>query len=335
MDSHTRRSFSQMHVDAFRAPAAASPHYRPEDSLDLNEFQVSPRTLPLSFSNLSSHEKDMDTTSTLGHPMLTIRKSRDFGGQHIPCGGSPPRRHRRQPSTEFSLSSVPRESEDLDTVPRHHRQDEPGDEDAVCSRHHHRQSVTSTVSITCSEGDEEGVDDLPSHLERFEGAIESSIAMEPMAPTMLVPLVDRCAEMQELLEHPANREWTKLVQNTIGMEAYEGKCLPLWTQTPREVMPDLEWLMRSKAALSKKGCGGICDGRLWIEFCGMVGWDAGAPLEEIAALRRRQSRESLVSTSSSGKMSSIAEEEEFVGEGRGWQRHSAGSYVAAFEDCGP
>jgi hypothetical protein len=275
----------------------------------------------------------MDPTSTLGHPMLTIRKSRDFSGQHIPCGGSPPRRHRRRPSTEFSLSSVPRE-EGLDSIPRHHRFDEPGSEDEICPRHHHRQSVTSTVSITCSEGEEE-VDDLPSHLERFEGAIESSIAMEPMAPTMLVPLVDRCAEMKELLEHPANREWTKLVQNTIGVEDYEKKCLPLWTETSREVMPDLEWLMRSKAVLSKKGCGGICDGRLWIEFCGMVGWDAGAPLEEIDALRRRQSRESLVSTGSSGKMSSIAEEEEFAGESRGLHRHSAGSYVAAFEDCAP
>ncbi|KAA8901372.1 hypothetical protein FN846DRAFT_754029, partial [Sphaerosporella brunnea] len=182
-------------------------------------------------------------------------------------------------------------------------------DDEICHRHHHRQSITSTVSITCSDRDEE---DLPSHMDHIEGEIESTIAMEPMAPSMLVPLVDRCEEMQDLLAHLANQAWVKLVQNTISAETYEQKCLRLWTETSREQMPDLEWLMRSKALLSKKGCGGICDGRLWNEFCGMVGWDSGAPLEEIDMLRHRESRESLDSTSS-GKMSSIAEEEEQPG----------------------
>jgi hypothetical protein len=181
--------------------------------------------------------------------------------------------------------------------------------DEICRRHHHRQSVSSTVSITCSDRDE---DDLAGQLDNFDGDIESSIALEPISPNMLVPLVDRCGEMADLLAHPANKSWTKLVQNTIGIDAYENKCLSLWTKTERSQMPDLEWLRRSKALLSKKGCGGICDGRIWNEFCGMVGWDAGAPLDEQEPHKgpsARSSRESLVSTSS-GKMSSIAEQQE-------------------------
>jgi hypothetical protein len=32
-------------------------------------------------------------------------------------------------------------------------------------------------------------------------------------------------------------------------------------------------LKESRRLLEPPGCGGVCDGRLWHEFCGMVGWD--------------------------------------------------------------
>ncbi|KAF8539970.1 hypothetical protein BDD12DRAFT_804858 [Trichophaea hybrida] len=179
--------------------------------------------------------------------------------------------------------------------------------DEICPRHHHRQSVSSTISIPCSNHDD---DEVLSHMDHFKGEIETSIAMELMAPSMLVPLVDRSDEMSELLKHPVNESWIHLVQNTIGRDVYENKCIPLWTKTDRNQMSDSEWLKMSKLLLSKKGCGGICDGRLWHEFCGMVGWDSGSVIFEDEYDYDESSmwlpgREVLVF---SGEMSSIAEE---------------------------
>lgn len=183
--------------------------------------------------------------------------------------------------------------------------------DEICPRHHHRQSVSSTVSIPCSNRDD---DEVLGHLDHFEGEIETSIALELIAPSMLIPLVDRSDEMSELLKHPANESWIHLAQNTIGRDIYENKCTPLWTKTNRDQVPDSEWLKTSQKLLTKKGCGGICDGRLWHEFCGMVGWDSGAVIWEEDDNHNESSMPSREGLVTGGEMGSIAEElEEEVG----------------------
>ena len=132
---------------------------------------------------------------------------------------------------------------------------------------------------------------------------------------MLIPLVDRAVEMAELLENPKNSEWVTQARNTLGPEVYDNCCVPLWTGKPRWEVSDYEWLKSSESLLVKRGAGQTCDSRLWIEFCRMVGWDAGAldfSREDVNSqgVRHKESKESLTSTSS-GKMGSIAEVEEY------------------------
>lgn len=146
-----------------------------------------------------------------------------------------------------------------------------------------------------------------------------SVPIQPVSPHMLVPLLDpRSKEMAELLAHPANASWTHLGRNMLGSDVWDNRCLPLWTGTDRAQVSDASWLRQSRDLLQPPpsspsspahGGSGVCDGRLWREFCGMVGWDSGAadPAEEGQGsdkkdVRPRLSRESL-------KMSSIAEEE--------------------------
>ena len=354
MDPQSSPRRLSTHLDAFRAPTVSfrsaphsssdyrsdtsphSPYPAPNDAA--LDAATSPRTLPLSFRNLSVHEADTATKSTgrstspsrlVGCPTLTIRKSSAHSGTSLsrsPIYSTFPLRHRRQ-SMESSLSPTnPKFHEPYSpTGSAHSFETDPifpgglelhgsGNEEAeqLCPRHHHRQSVSSTISITCSSRSPSVSDDDGA---AAEGEIEATIAMEPAAPSMLVPLVDRDQEMADLLGHPANAAWVKLLQGTIGPDVYNLQCVPLWTATSRREMPDVKWLKRSKNLLETKGCGGICDGRLWNEFCGMVGWDMGSPLlgeeeaDEDRQLRSRGSRESLHSTSS-GKMSSIAEEME-------------------------
>ncbi|KAF8252361.1 hypothetical protein K440DRAFT_633653 [Wilcoxina mikolae CBS 423.85] len=380
MDSNPKLHQSHSHLNAFgTSDSPRSSCYHADSSLSPpgsdNHLQVSPRTVPLSFHNLTCHEKDTAPTSispskSYGYAVLTIRKSSLYpntnssslsrepshGSFGLYMPGTSPIHHRRRPSTELSLSpSNLRFARSEPPCPQHsptgHVRGEineslyssnnssaenmsphsvedllfPGglemgsvssgvSGDEICPRHHHRQSVSSTVSIPCSNRDD---DEVLGHMDHFEGEIETSIAMEPIAPSMLVPLVDRSDEMSELLKHPANESWIHLVQNTIGRDVYENKCISLWTKTDRDQMSDSEWLKMSKKLLSKKGCGGICDNRLWHEFCGMVGWDSGSVIFEDEddyeeSSMRRPSREGLVL---SGEMGSIAEEleEEEVG----------------------
>lgn len=316
------------HLDAFHNPA----HVHPSDSCS-----ATPRTAPLSFRNLSNHERATSScpSPSFDHPFLTIRKSSCNGGstannsygcaQIAHQAASPPRTRCRRPSTDLppSPDMPPRTTSPYSST--HSSTDalfavDTADGDDFCPRHHHRQSTSSTVSISCSDrGNGSEVDDYePRHqLDHLEGEVEAQIAMEPMPPTMLIPLVDRAEEMRELLMHPNNSTWTRLARNTLGPEVYDGLCVPLWSRTGRGELSDYEWLKKSERLLARRGDRACCDGRLWSGFCGMVGWDAGAvdfgegEAEEEAelarAVGRRGSRGSILSTSS-GKMSSIAEE---------------------------
>ncbi|KAI5855819.1 hypothetical protein BZA05DRAFT_389755 [Tricharina praecox] len=375
MDSQGSPRRLPAYLDAFRAPTVtfrsappsgsnSSSNYRseiipnslyPASSDAAQDAAMSPRTMPLSFSNLSVHEADTASTSgtstspsrLAGSPMLIFRKSSVHSATshaHSPIYSTSPLRHRRQ-SVDFALSPsnpkflalntsnqelhAPNDNEPYSPTNSAHSAhsahsfetdpifpgglEEEGEQ--ICPRHHHRQSVSSTISITCSSRSPSVVSDDDGNAAAGEGEIEATIPMEPMAPSMLVPLVDRNEEMADLLGHHANAAWVKLVQGTIGADVYSSQCVPLWTATSRREMSDSKWLKKSKNLLETKGCGGICDGRLWNEFCGMVGWDMSSPLhgegrdDGDRMLRSRGSRDSLGSTSS-GKMSSIIEEME-------------------------
>lgn len=308
-----------------------------EDSL------VSPTAMPVSFNSLrdSAHDlnqrigKSPGTSPGLApsspsgifrgtsdrNPALTIRRapsgaslSKDI--EHLRLDeNSPPkdsgRRHHRRRRTGSLSDSPPRRqslTEDMlfpATVDDIHECDE-----GHCSNHHHRQSSSSIVSIKCDRSDDDN--DSTHAMEHIEGEIEATIPMAPMAPLMLVPLIDRPVEMAELIEHYANKRWVNQVKHTVGDDVYKNQCLPLWTETGRNKLPDIAWLKRSKDLLVANSCGGNRDPRLWSEFCDMVGWSEGEiELEEenrrpSSSPRRHGSQDGNISP----QMKCIVEEED-------------------------
>ncbi|RPB05439.1 hypothetical protein L873DRAFT_1825185 [Choiromyces venosus 120613-1] len=269
---------------------------------------LSPKTLPQSFGALrdsvhtlgirvrnssgtspsfgcSSSSNNSNIFENLSGPVLNIRRTPTGSSLHKDVDdltlGEPRacnRRHHRRRTTNRSGSKTREvQTEDMmfpATVEDLHHCDE-----KHCSNHHHRQSSSSTVSIKCDKSDEDEANAIERRL--ANGEIEATIYMEPCSPQMLVPLVDRPQEMRELLEHRSNKDWASLVRRTFGEKLYKAQCLPLWIETDRPSMPDREWLRRSKDLLMRKACGGCTDGRLWSEFCAMVGWDESeAEMEE-------------------------------------------------------
>ncbi|CUS14915.1 unnamed protein product [Tuber aestivum] len=270
-------------------PGKASPQ-RDHDSM------VSPTTLPHSFGALrdSIHNLDMrvrnspGTSSAPGYspsssvfeslsgPDLNIRRascgsSLHRGVEELTLGESRPsgRRHHRRRTTSRSGSGA-REVRIEDTMFPTTVEDLHHCDEKHCSNHHHRQSSSSIVSIKCDKSDE---DEANAKERLAHGEVGATTHMEPCAPQMLVPLVDRPREMRELLGHRSNKDWASLVRRTFGEKVYKAQCLPLWTETDRRTMPDREWLRRTKDLLMRKACGGCTDGRLWSGFCAMVGWD--------------------------------------------------------------
>lgn len=258
------------------------------------DIQVSPTAMPLSFNALreSAHTLDMRIKSSSGTspghlppsplcPTLTFRRSPGNSSlykdvEELNINERPKRNHHRRATSRGESSRRPSgeyvrdlQTEDNQFPATVH--DVRHCDENHCSNHHHRQSSSSTISIKCDRSDEDESNYIADRSEA--GEIEASIHMEPMAPQMLVPLMDRPAEMAELLAHRSNRDWASLVRRTVGDKLYKAHCLPLWTGTDRRSLPDREWLRRSKELLVRKSCGGCTDGRLWSEFCAMVGWD--------------------------------------------------------------
>ncbi|KAI5818199.1 hypothetical protein BZA77DRAFT_307591 [Pyronema omphalodes] len=260
-------------------PNMLHPSYDTSPSFPSKTEGQSPRIIPLSFSNLSAH----DSTGAV----LSIRKSnaypspsssfhltyRDASQSSMPS--TSPQYHRRL-STSLSISPANHIRDtnsadgtggsDIDSQEASPSSEVfpggleipsriSGDRE-LCHRHHHRQSIDSTISIPCSDTSE----------------IETSVDIRPCAPSMLIPLMDRAQEMRELLRHPRNQEWIELGNMALGEKQWR-ECEELWTGKDRQELGDMEWLKESRRLLEPPGCGGVCDGRLWHEFCGMVGWD--------------------------------------------------------------
>lgn len=286
-------------------PSHPSIQHAPRSLVSHEDTAVSPTGMPSSFSALreSAHSLSLrigrspgpsprlppGSTSTFfrtssdRNPSLTIRRApngaslpKDTDNLHFNEYSIPQesghRHHRRRRTGSLSDSLPQRDIQTDDmmfpvTVDDIHLCDE-----NHCSNHHHRQSSSSIVSIKCDKSDDDSDSNSIYGMDHIEGDIETSIPMAPMAPLMLVPLIDRPVEMAELLDHRANKRWVGLVKHSVGDEQYRNQCLPLWTGTSRSRCPDIAWLRRSKDLLITKSCGGNKDGRLWSEFCDMVGW---------------------------------------------------------------
>lgn len=302
---------------------------------DSNDM-VSPTTLPQSFGALrdSVHTLGMRVRNppgtspgfgyspsssafeSLSSPVLNTRRAP--GGPSLQKGveeltldepHSSTRRHHRRRTTSRS-GSGPREMFPATVEDLHHC------DEKHCSNHHHRQSSSSIVSIKCDKSDE----DEANAIERLANR---EIHMEPCAPQMLVPLVNRRQEMRELLEHRSNKDWASLVRRTFGEKLYKAQCLPLWTETGRRTMPDREWLRRTKDLLTHKTRGGCVDGRLWSEFCAMVGWDeSGIEMEEEWAKNGHSRSPRTRSHDSSPQMNAILEAEDE----EDWRRGNSTSF---------
>lgn len=168
-------------------------------------------------------------------------------------------------------------------------------EAATCAHHHHRQSLSSTISISCPHSPDEA------------GEVSASIAMTEVPGGMLVPLISRGEEMREMLEDERNSGWVREVKWAVGNEEWEG-LWQLLVEAERMRVPDREWLKRVRAWLG--------EGKAWGEFCAMVGWDGGDwELEEGEALGREEERRPR--SGSSGELTSILEVEDGEGEKRG------------------
>lgn len=297
----------RFNVDAFRSPfelssrsghsSHSSIQHAPRSLVAQEDVVVTPTGMPSSFSALreSAHSLSLrigkspgPSTSTFfrttsdRNPSLTIRRASigavlpkdadNLLNQFSAPQESGHRNHRRRRTGSLSDSLPQRDIQTDDmmfpvSVDDIHLCDE-----NHCSNHHHRQSSSSIVSIKCDKSDDDSDSGSVRSLDHIESKIETSIPMAPMAPLMLVPLIDRPVEMAELLDHRANKRWVNLVKHSVGDEKYKNQCLPLWTGTSRSRCPDIAWLRRSKDLLITKSCGGNKDGRLWSEFCDMVGW---------------------------------------------------------------
>ncbi|KAI5852566.1 hypothetical protein DFP73DRAFT_533227 [Morchella snyderi] len=312
------------------------------------ETVVSPTAMPISFNALreSAHTLNMrigkassggvspsspsssifrsSPTASDRHPALTIRRapsgaslSKNIEGLHLD-EYSPPkelgRRHHRRSRTG-SLDDSPPLLEVMadDMMFPATFDDIPHCDEAHCANHHHRQRSGSIVSIKCDKSDDDDSGSIHG-MENIEGEIETLIPMAPMAPLMLVPLIDRTVEMAELIDHRANKRWVNQVKHALSDDKFKNQCLPLWTQTSRNKLPDIAWLKRSKDLLITKSCGGNNDTRLWSEFCDMVGWSEESIELEDNHMRRPPSvsprRHGSQDGSMSPQMNCIVEEED-------------------------
>ncbi|KAK7205247.1 hypothetical protein BZA70DRAFT_279413 [Myxozyma melibiosi] len=95
----------------------------------------------------------------------------------------------------------------------------------------------------------------------------SQIPIQQLPPQILLPLVDRPAELSSLIDH--NQPFFSLLERTLGTAFYRTQLLPL-LKSPRETVDDLSFLTAVRKMLCK---GDECSNRIWTEFCCVIGFD--------------------------------------------------------------
>lgn len=128
-----------------------------------------------------------------------------------------------------------------------------------------------------------------------------------MPAEMLVPLLDRPKDMSNLVKHPCRTRFMQILKNSLGDDVFENQLLKIWLEADRNQMSDAEWLWKTKLIiLQRAGAGSACrDGKLWGDFCDMVGWD-----EDDLSIDPTEERRSGTPIEAMEKIAEDAEEEE-------------------------
>lgn len=88
------------------------------------------------------------------------------------------------------------------------------------------------------------------------------IPIQPCDAQVLVPLLHRHLEMQELITN--NTAPFARLRSGLGSDTFR-KCTSLWTGTTRAEMNDLEWLKKTQNLIKSQ--------ENWVLWCEVVGWD--------------------------------------------------------------
>jgi len=106
-----------------------------------------------------------------------------------------------------------------------------------------------------------------------ETEIVGTIDLTPCPSTWLVGFEDRPKEMKHVMELPQNKPIFDEIKHRVGADAYENQLLPLWTETPREQMGDIHWLVKSRRVILPDLDVPEYFKFIWRRFAGVVGWE--------------------------------------------------------------
>ena len=136
-----------------------------------------------------------------------------------------------------------------------------------------------TISGLSLSLDTDVVGASPRRVSSFSNRGESDTTYVPMTPlpnNCILSFLDRPLEMKTLMSK--NQELFRLIENALPPEKYKA-LLALW-KSPREKIPDEEWVHRTRSYLAMdpdEDAGGV----LWTRWRELVGWDPDPSPDEI------------------------------------------------------
>lgn len=101
------------------------------------------------------------------------------------------------------------------------------------------------------------------------------VAMTPLPSNCILCFLDRPREMATLMEK--NTELFTLIEHSVPPEKYK-ELQELW-KTPRDVVPDDDWVLRTRSSLAM-GPDEEEGGALWVRWKELVGWDSDESQDE-------------------------------------------------------
>lgn len=106
-----------------------------------------------------------------------------------------------------------------------------------------------------------------------EGEVVGTIDLVACPSTWLVGFEDRPNDMKRIMELPQNKPIFDEIRHRVGSDAYDNQLIPLWTQTTREQMGDIHWLVKSRRVILPDLDVPEYFKFIWRRFAGVVGWE--------------------------------------------------------------
>ncbi|KAK9475677.1 hypothetical protein V1514DRAFT_339339 [Lipomyces japonicus] len=106
-----------------------------------------------------------------------------------------------------------------------------------------------------------------SYTQQFPPRRRSSVKLQHVPSQVILPLVDRPAELLSLTKH--NCSFFNAVRRFVGDDIYLNQLSPLLNSS-REAIDDSTFMTLVRRYLCLQG---ECSSRLWVEFCQIVGFD--------------------------------------------------------------